>query len=128
MASRLAVFIYRGRNGQFFLSILVAYRLYTARIPFKTFFLESSIPLLQDALVWSEQDVHLIINTYKVLINRHMVDLPVVGLKSLQTLLLCCPCTCLIFEIVNRDSQYSLPHPVYKYLFPSSGNLGISSS
>ena len=27
--------------------------LYIARIPFKTFFLESSIPLLQDALVWS---------------------------------------------------------------------------
>ena len=53
VASRLGIFIekHRGRNGQFFLSILVAHRL--SILPFKTFSLESSIPLLQDALVWS---------------------------------------------------------------------------
>ena len=55
MASRLGVFIekHRGRNGQFFLSILVAHRLSILQgYPLKHF--SYSIPLLQDALV---QDV-----------------------------------------------------------------------
>jgi hypothetical protein len=45
---------YSERNGLFFSSILVA--LYTARILFKNF----PGALLQYALVWTQQDVHLI--------------------------------------------------------------------
>ena len=52
-----------GETGNFSLHFGNSQALYNyARIPFKTFSLESSIPLLQDALVWSKQDVHLISN------------------------------------------------------------------